>query len=144
MITVRADYLSEQHLAEVALAIQNRWNIATFVKIHEIVVMDDEPEGLDFSNVVTAPLDSRTFEKGMQVIVENLELDQAFKLEREGKNRFRLRMVDSSKMPKWILMLGTTKTLRQTPEGVYECPHCGRWFKTELELSMHTKLHYII
>jgi soluble cytochrome b562 len=143
LISVKADQLSEQHLAEIALAIQNRWNVATFVKMHEIVVMDDEAVEDDNSrSIITAPIDPREIQRGIKTIMENLELDQAFKLDQEGKGAFRLRLVDPSKIPKWVE--NVTSNPRQTPEGIYECPHCGKWCRSEFELSMHTKLHYIL
>jgi hypothetical protein len=142
LITVKADQLSEQHLAEVALAIQNRWNVPAFVKMHEIIVMDDEVEDDTSGKIITAPIDPRDIERGMQVILENLELDQAFRLERDGKAAFKLKLVDRTRIPKWVER--SKADMRQPPEGVYACQHCGLWFNNELELSMHTKLHYII
>jgi hypothetical protein len=142
LITVKAQQLSEQHLAEVALAIQNRWNVATFVKMHEIVVMDDEFEDESSGSIITAPIDLRDIERGMEVIMENLELDGAFKLEKDGKRGFKLRLVDSTRIPKWVERANSN--VRRPPEGVYECMHCGKWLNSELELSLHTKLHYII
>jgi hypothetical protein len=82
-------------------------------------------------------------EKGLNTILGNLELDSAFKLERKGNSRnFKLKLVDPSRVPKWIER--ANQNLNQPPEGVYACPHCGRWFSSDFELSMHTKLHYII
>ncbi|MHB1909253.1 MAG: hypothetical protein ACYCQJ_10355 [Nitrososphaerales archaeon] len=141
MIHVKIDRLGEQHLAEIALAIQNRWNVATFVKMHEIMILDDEQE-VD-SRLVTAPLDPRDIERGMQVILENLELDHAFKLEKNGRDKFTLKLVNPDNIPKWVQASSTIRT-QAPPEGVYECAHCGRRFNTEIEWSLHTKLHYII
>ncbi len=139
MITIKVDALSESQLAEIALAIQNRWDIQTFVKMHEIIAMDDEELDAD-PKVITQPLDSASFEKGLSVILENLELMGAFSLERSGKSGFKLKLIDSSRIPKWMERIKP----RKAPEGVYECMHCGKWFNTEVERDLHTKLHYII
>src|SRR5487761_751060 len=120
MITIKVDALSEQQLAEIALAVQNRWDIPAFVKMHEIIVMDDE-ELEKSPRTITQPLDMETFQQGLSVILENLELTSAFSLERDGRTKFRLRLVDSSRIPSWMEDL---KTKRRTPEGVYECAHC--------------------
>jgi hypothetical protein len=124
LITLRVDYLSEQALAEIALAIQNRWNVATFVKMHEIIVMDDDDE-VDYEGsgkVITAAIDPKDIERGMRVIMQNLDLDRAFELQRNGKNNLKLKLVDPTQIPKWVEK--ATSDLRQPPEGVYECPHC--------------------
>lgn len=146
LIVVRADHLSEQHLAEIALAIQNRWNVPTFVKMHEVIVMDDEGVNLEergySRKVITTAMDPNEVERGFNVILGNLELDRAFKLERRGREKFQLKLVDPSALPKWIEK--AKSDLRQPPEGVFVCPHCGKYCANELELSMHTKLHYII
>ena len=139
MITIKVDALSESQLAEIALAVQNRWDIPTFVKMHEIIAMDDE-ELYENSKVITQPIDIESFQKGLSIILENLELIGAFSLERSGKSGFKLKLVDSSMMPKWIERIKP----RKAPEGVYECMHCGKWFNTEVERDLHTKLHYII
>ncbi len=140
MITIRVDALSESQLAEIALAVQNRWDVPAFVKMHEIVVMDDEDLS-ESPQTITQPLDMDTFQRGFSVILENLELMSAFSLEQDGKTKFRLKLVDPSGMPRWMEDL---KTKKSTPEGVYECPHCGKWYNSEFELNLHTKLHYII
>jgi hypothetical protein len=122
LITVKAEQLSEQHLAELALAIQNRWNVATFVKMHEIIVLDDEVEDESSGKIITVPIDPRDIERGMHVIMENLELDRAFDLERDGRSKFKLKLVDPTQIPKWVET--ATSNVRRPPEGVYECPHC--------------------
>jgi hypothetical protein len=143
LITLKVEQLSEQSLAEIALAIQNRWNVATFVKMHEIIIMEDDViEDQGSGKVITVPLDSKEMEKGLRTIMENLELDRAFDLEGDGKNKFKLKLVDPARIPKWVDK--ASSDLRQPPEGVYECPHCGRRFNNEFEMSLHTKLHYII
>jgi hypothetical protein len=142
LITLKTDYLSEQALAEVALAIQNRWNLAAFVKMHEIIVMDDEEADEISSHSTSLSLNATEIEKGIRVIMGKLELDRAFTLERKGKQDFRLKLVDPTLVPKWVERANSN--LNQPPEGVFACPHCGKWFSTEFELSMHTKLHYIL
>ncbi len=122
MIKIKADQLSEQHLAEVALAVQNRWNVATFVKMHEIIVMDDEVDDESLRRIVSAPIDAREVERGMRVIMGNLELDRAFALEKDGKSNFKLKLIDATQIPKWVER--STSNMRQPPEGVFECPHC--------------------
>ena len=118
MIIVSIDQLSESQLADIALAIQNRWDMPAFVKMHEIIAMDEDIE--DAPGTLTQPLDMENFESGLSVILGNLELLSAFSLERSGKSKFRLRLVDPSKMPKWI----EEKTNSGQPQGVYACPHC--------------------
>lgn len=137
---MKADNLSEQHLAEIALSIRNRWNIATFVKKHEIVILDDEES--ESTNIVDAKIESADLERGLNVILQNLDLDRAFKLEVKGKDKLHLKLVEPSMMPKWIER--ASQDLRVPPEGVFECPHCGKRFNNDFELSLHTKLHYII
>ncbi len=44
LITVQTKDISEKQLAELALAIQNRWEVPTFVKKHEIAVIDEDVE----------------------------------------------------------------------------------------------------
>lgn len=134
MITIQTDDISEKQLAEIALAIQNRWNVPTFVKMHEIVVMDDDLEGPAQREVVN------DFDRGLDTIFSNLELTSAFRCEKHGKNKFTISRIADSELPSW--MEAIEKPTR-TPEGVYECPHCGKWFGTDVELSLHTKLHYI-
>ncbi len=125
MIVVKSADLSEKQLAEVALAIQNRWNIATFVKMHEIVLLDDEDieddEEESGERVITMPLDPDHFESGFQVILENLDMERGFRLQREGKEKFRLLLTDEKSTPTWMK---ETEVPRAPPEGVYECPHC--------------------
>jgi hypothetical protein len=139
LISIKVDELSESQLAEIALAIQNRWDIPTFVKMHEIIAMDDE-ELYENPRVITQPIGIENFEKGLTVIIENLELGGAFSLVRSGKSDFKMKLIDPSKIPKWIDRIKP----QRAPEGVYECMHCGAWFNTEVERDMHTKLHYII
>lgn len=148
MIVIKADHLSEQHLAEIALAIQKRWNVATFVKMHEIIVMDDDVDDAslvddrDSGRVIKSAINPGEVERGMGVIMENFELEHAFRLERKNRQKYLLKLVNPSALPKWLERANSD--LRQPPEGAFVCPHCGKYLGTQLELSMHTKLHYII
>lgn len=90
--------------------------------MHEIIVMDDEVEDDKSGKIITAPIDPRDIERGMQVIMVNLELDQAFRLERDGKAAFKLKLVDRTRIPKWVER--SKADMRQPPEGVYACQHC--------------------
>src|SRR5579875_1883269 len=138
MITIQSSDLTENQLAEIALAIQNRWGVAAFVKMHEIAVVDDDE---DFPLEGPGKDSDENFEKGFKIIMERLKMDGAFVLEKVGRSKFRLLLVDHESLPTWLEETAKPKKL---PEGVYECPHCGKWFDAELLLSMHTKLHYII
>lgn len=115
--------------------------------MHEVIILDDdEDEMVDLAGnarVLTAPISSTDFESGLNLVLRNLELDGAFRLERKGRSKFLLKMIDPSKMPKW-LEKARQKDVSQPPEGMFACPHCGSWFSSEFELSMHTKLHYIL
>jgi hypothetical protein len=146
LIEIKADHLSEQHLAEIALAIQKRWNVATFVKMHEIIVMDDDDhaltDDLDTGRAIASTINSGEVERGMNVIMENLELDHAFRLERKNRQKYQLKLVNPSALPKWLERANSD--LKQPPEGVFVCPHCGKYLGSQLELTMHTRLHYII
>ncbi len=125
MIVIKADHLSEQHLAEIALAIQKRWNVATFVKMHEIILMDDDDtpiDGSDTGRVIKSAINPGEVERGINVIMENFELEHAFRLERKNRQRYRLKLVNPSALPKWLERANSD--LRQPPEGVFVCPHC--------------------
>src|SRR5207245_10057395 len=111
--------LTENQLAQIALTIQNRWQVATFVKMHEIVVMDDED--YDDSSPRFVLLD---FERGFRAIMEFLEMSNAFNLTREGKTKYKLVLVPNAKLPSWS---AATETPTKAPEGIYACPHCGKW-----------------
>lgn len=135
MITLRADDFSEKQLAEIALAIQNRWEVPTFVKIREIVVADEDVTDRERQEL------NRFFERGLASIFQYLGLDEAFKFVKTSKSSYALQRVPGSILPKW--MSDIEKPTR-VPDNVYECPHCGRRFRTDLELSMHTKIHYLV
>ena len=134
MITVRADDFTEKQLAEIALAIQDRWEVPTFVKIREIVIVDEDVTDRQREEL------NRFIERGLASIFEDLGLAGAFKFVKISKNRFALERVPGSFLPKWM---SDIEIPHKNPENVYECPHCGRRFRTDLELSMHTKLHYL-
>ena len=115
MIALQTDDISEKQLAQIALAIQNRWEVPAFVKMHEIVVMEEDgdlPKG-------RIPLED--FERGMHSIFENLEISSAFRFERSGKSKYRITRIEGSSLPQWMDDINTPAS---TPEGVYECPHC--------------------
>ncbi len=123
-------------MAQIALSIQNRWDVPTFVKMHEIVVLEDEDyEGSSSRSVF------QDFERGLRAIMEFLEMDGAFRLVREGETKYRLAQVKGAKLPSWISDL---EKPAKAPDGIFECPHCGKWFNNDVEYSAHTKLHYII
>jgi hypothetical protein len=140
LITLKSNDLSEKQLAEIALAIQNRWQIPVFVKMHEIMIVDDEEMEMT-PGVVTVPLDSRNMQKGFENILENLEMNHSFQIEKKGRDKFELKLVNPENKPRWMSEIEMSP---QIPEGVFECPHCGKRFNTEIEKSLHQKLHYII
>lgn len=135
MLVVRSEDFSEKQLAEIALAIQNRWEVPAFVKMHEIVVADDDIEGKAREELVAY------FEHGLQVILENLKLSQAINFRKASKNKYIMEKIPGAVLPKWTQDIEIPE---RVPEGVHECPHCGRWFSSDIELSLHTKLHYLI
>jgi hypothetical protein len=142
LITIKSKDLSESQLAEIGLAIQKRWEIPVFVKMHEIVILDDEPQNVESEpGVITLPLDPKHIEKGLGTILENLEMDHAFKIEKKNDSNFSLALTDPEKIPSWMNEIGKPQPV---PDGVFACPHCGKWFNTEIERSLHQKLHYII
>ena len=105
--------------------------------MHEIVVMDDEEYEDPASRSV-----SKDFSRGIEAIMEFLEMNEAFKIVRENSSKYRLVRIQGTPLPKWISDTGGGT--KKAPEGIYECPHCGKWFNNDVEYSMHTKLHYII
>lgn len=135
LIILQTDHIREKQLAEVAVAIQNRWGVPAFVKMHEIVVMDDDAEDASRRELL------QDFETGITTIFDNLEMTGVFKFRRTGKSKYSIERIPGSSLPQWM---NDIETPARVPEGVYECPHCGKWFGTDLELSLHTKLHYII
>jgi hypothetical protein len=138
MLTLQSSNLNENQLAEIAMAIQNRWGAATFVKMHEIVVVDDDED----SPVTTQGRSmDEDFEFGFRIIMDRLHMQRAFRLERSGKSKYRLVRIEGEPLPEWLEDAGKGPTI---PEGYMQCAHCGKLFDDELLLSMHTKLHYIL
>ncbi|MGI0090579.1 MAG: hypothetical protein ACREBS_02615 [Nitrososphaerales archaeon] len=107
----------------------------TFVKMHEVVVIDEDIEDRARKEL------TEHFERGLESILDNLEMTGSFSLAKTGKTRYSILRIPGSKLPQWM---SDIETPARVPEGVYECPHCGRWFNTDIERSLHTKLHYII
>src|SRR5579884_1790433 len=99
MITIQSSDLTENQLAEIALAIQNRWGVAAFVKMHEIAVVDDDE---DFPLEGPGKDSDENFEKGFKIIMERLKMDGAFVLEKVGRSKFRLLLVDHESLPTWL------------------------------------------
>lgn len=132
LITLETDDISEKQLAQIALAIQNRWEAPAFVKMHEIVIMDEDGE--------LGRIPAEDFQRGIRTIFENLELSGAFILKHKGKTKYYIEKIDGASLPSWMSEI---EQAPRVPEGVHECPHCGVRFRSDLELSMHTKLHYL-
>jgi len=102
--------------------------------MHEIVVVDDDLEPRNAHELIT------DFENGLSIIFENLRITSVFRLRRSGKGKYEIERIPGAKLPKWMEQI---EDVPRVPEGVYECLHCGRRFPTDIQLSMHTKLHYI-
>jgi len=115
MLTIRSDDFSEKQLAEVALAIQNRWEVPAFVKMHEIVVVDE-----DVTDRAREEL-TRFFERGLANIFENLGLAESFVFKKISKTKYLLERIPGSNLPQWMTDIEVPTRI---PEGVYECPHC--------------------
>jgi hypothetical protein len=135
LIEIRTDDISEKQLAQIALEIQHRWEVPTFVKMHEIMVAEDDLEPAQSHELI------RDFENGLSIIFENLEITPTFRVLRTGKLRYQIDRIPGSELPTWMHEIEQTP---KVPEGVFECLHCGRRFPTEIQLSLHTKLHYIM
>ncbi len=135
MLTIRADDFSEKQLAEIALAIQNKWEVPTFVKMHEIVVVDEDVTDRERQEL------TKYFERGLATIFQNLGLAEAFKFQKTSKTKYLLERIPGSNLHKWMADI---EAPTRTPPGVYECMHCGRWFRTEIERNLHTKIHYLV
>jgi len=134
LIEIRTDHISEKQLAQIALEIQNRWNVPTFVKMHEIMVAEDDLDPVDSHELF------KDFENGLSIIFENLYITSVFRLRRTGKMKYEIERIPGSELPTWMVEIEQTP---KVPEGVFECAHCGRRFPSDIQLSMHTKLHYI-
>lgn len=115
MLEVRSDEFSEKQLAEIALAIQNRWEVPAFVKMHHIVVVDEDVDDSARKELTTH------FERGIETILQNLDLSQALKLQRTSRNKYKLERIPGSVLPKWTEEIESSA---RVPEGVFECAHC--------------------
>jgi hypothetical protein len=135
LIFIQTNDITEKQLAQIALAVQNRWEVPAFVKMHEIVIMDED------GDLPKGHIPSEDLERGVRTIFENLEIGHAFRIQKAGKNKYKISRISGTTLPQWMTDIETPP---RVPEGVYECAHCGRWFRTDIELSMHTKIHYII
>jgi hypothetical protein len=135
MLILQTNDISEKQLAQIALAIQNRWEVPAFVKMHEVDVVDDDldpPAALELQ---------KDFENGLSIIFENLDLTLAFRLKRRARSKYVIERIPGSELPVWMTEIEKPPIV---PEGVFVCPHCGRWFGTDIQLSMHQKIHYIV
>lgn len=135
MIEIKTNDISEKQLAQIALQIQNRWDVPAFVKMHEIIVVEDDLERTDGQELL------KDFENGLSIIFENLEITATFRLRRAGKLKYKIDRIPGSDLPTWMAEIEAEP---RVPEGVYECAHCGRRFPSDIQLSMHTKLHYLV
>ncbi|HYB04424.1 MAG TPA: LAGLIDADG family homing endonuclease [Nitrososphaerales archaeon] len=115
MIEIRTNHISEKQLAQIALEIQNRWDVPTFVKMHEIIVAEDDLEPRASHELF------QDFENGLSIIFENLQITAAFRLRRTGKLRYEIERIPGTDLPGWMAEIEETP---RVPEGVYECPHC--------------------
>jgi hypothetical protein len=135
VIVLQTNDISEKQLAQIALGIQNRWEVPTFVKMHEIVVMDDDLEGSAGRELL------KEFETGVYEIFDYLEIIGAFRLHRLSKSKYSIDRVPGSSLPQWMEEIEKPPII---PEGTFVCPHCGRFFPTDIQLSLHQKIHYIV
>ena len=115
MIEIRTDHITEKQLAQIALEIQNRWNVPTFVKMHEIMIADEDLEPRESHELF------RDFENGLSVIFENLEITAVFRLRRRGKLKYEIERIPGSDLPGWMAEI---EVKPRVPEGVFECMHC--------------------
>ncbi len=102
--------------------------------MHEIMVAEDDLDPTESHELF------RDFENGLSIIFENLKITAAFRLRRSGKLKYEIERIPGTNLPSWMAEIEKTP---KVPEGVFECMHCGRRFPTDIQLSMHTKLHYI-
>ena len=93
------------------MAIHNRWEVPTFVKMHEIVVVDEDIE--DMARYELA----KHFERGFETILENLQLARAFRIARIGKNKFSLEKLEGANLPKWVNEIEGSS---RVPEGMFD------------------------
>ena len=135
MLILQTNDISEKQLAQIALAIQDRWEVPAFVKMHEIAIVDD-----DLEKAAALEL-NKDFENGISIIFENLQITSVFRLRRNSKSKYLIERIPGSELPEWMEEIEKPPVV---PEGVFVCPHCGRWFATDIQLSMHQKIHYIV
>jgi hypothetical protein len=135
MLTLQTNDITEKQLAQIALAIQDRWEVPAFVKMHEIVVADDDLEKQAAFEL------TKDFENGLSIIFENLEITSSFRLRRNSKSKYVVERIPGSDLPRWMEEIEKPPLV---PEGVFVCPHCGRYFPTDIQLSMHQKIHYLV
>ena len=115
MIVIRTNDISEKQLAQIALEIQNRWNVPTFVKMHEIMVAEDDLDPNQSSELF------KDFENGLSIIFENLYITAVFRLRRTGKLKYEIQRIPGSELPTWMVEI---EQAPKVPEGVFECMHC--------------------
>lgn len=115
MIQIRTNHISEKQLAQIALEIQNRWDVPVFVKMHEIMIAEDDLELRDSIEL------AKDFENGLSIIFDNLNITAAFRLRRTGKLKYEIERIPGSILPSWMAEI---EQAPKVPEGVFECPHC--------------------
>lgn len=115
MIVIRTDHISEKQLAQIALEIQHRWDVPTFVKMHEIIVAEDDLEPRQSHELLS------DFENGLSIIFDNLKITPVFRLRRTGKMKYEIERIPGTNIPSWMAEIEQEP---RVPEGVYECPHC--------------------
>src|SRR5579871_3681390 len=118
MIILQTNDISEKQLAQIALAIQDRWEVPAFVKMHEIAIIDDDLDKRAAFELV------KDFENGISVIFENLQITSAFRLRRNSKSKYSIERIPGSELPDWMTEIEKPPIV---PDGVFVCPHCGRW-----------------
>jgi len=135
LIHLRTNDISEKQLAQIALGIHQHWDVPTFVKMHEIVIVDDDLDDIDAKKL------AEEFETGVYEVFEYLDILHAFQLRKAGRSKFLIQKVPGARLPQWMEDIEAPQKI---PGGTFACPHCGRFFRTDIELSMHTKIHYIV
>ncbi len=55
------------------------------------------------------------------MILSNLELSQAFRLEKASRSKYSLEKIPGGILPKWM---DSIERAERVPEGMHECPHC--------------------
>src|ERR1700730_5110629 len=115
MLILQTNDISEKQLAQIAMAIQDRWEVPAFVKMHEIAIVDD-----DLEKVASFEL-NKDFENGISIIFENLQITSVFRLRRNSKSKYLIERIPGSELPKWMEMIELPP---RVPEGVFECAHC--------------------